>query len=246
MITLIYITGDTHGDLTRIRQFSHRMKLCEDDIIIILGDVGINYNDNIFEKCVGTAGRIEATLFCIHGNHERRPIKALGYRDSTICGGKVMIHERLPRVKFALDGEVYNFDCNGQIKKTLVIGGAFSVDKYIRLANGYPWFEDEQPSEEIKRKVENVVCSNNGDFNIILTHTCPYQFRPTEVFDNRVDESLVDCSTEKWLSMIYSALDMSYFEHWYCGHFHINKTIIMDNLYGKKLTMLFDDFVELK
>lgn len=32
----------------------------------------------------------------------------------------------------------------------LVIGGAYSVDKYYRLENDLLWFADEQPSAEIK------------------------------------------------------------------------------------------------
>jgi histidinol-phosphatase (PHP family) len=46
--------------------------------------------------------------------------------------------------------EIYNLGG----KKTIVIGGAYSVDKYYRLMRGIHWFADEQPSEEIKNKVE--------------------------------------------------------------------------------------------
>ena len=36
---MIYITGDTHRDFTRL----YNLNFTEDDILIILGDVGINY-----------------------------------------------------------------------------------------------------------------------------------------------------------------------------------------------------------
>lgn len=36
---MIYITGDTHGDFHRF----NRLNLNNEDIMIILGDVGINY-----------------------------------------------------------------------------------------------------------------------------------------------------------------------------------------------------------
>ena len=36
---MIYITGDTHGDFRRF----NRLVLNDEDVIIILGDVGINY-----------------------------------------------------------------------------------------------------------------------------------------------------------------------------------------------------------
>lgn len=40
---MIYITGDTHGDMSRIVRFCERMETSKEDIMIILGDVGLNY-----------------------------------------------------------------------------------------------------------------------------------------------------------------------------------------------------------
>ena len=48
------------------------------------------------------------------------------------------------------DGEIYDIDD----KKVMVIGGAYSVDKWYRLKMNYKWFEDEQISEEEKSFVE--------------------------------------------------------------------------------------------
>ena len=55
-------------------------------------------------------------------------------------GGKVWVEEAYPNILFAKDGEIY--DIAGM--KTIVIGGAYSVDKFYRLSKGYNWFEDEQ------------------------------------------------------------------------------------------------------
>ena len=40
---MFYITGDTHGEFSRIEQFCERIKPTRDDTTIILGDAGINY-----------------------------------------------------------------------------------------------------------------------------------------------------------------------------------------------------------
>lgn len=40
---MIYYTGDIHGSKAEITSFCKRMELTEEDIIIILGDVGANY-----------------------------------------------------------------------------------------------------------------------------------------------------------------------------------------------------------
>lgn len=41
---MIYVTGDTHGDFQRIEDFCTRMGTSKDDIMIILGDAGINFS----------------------------------------------------------------------------------------------------------------------------------------------------------------------------------------------------------
>lgn len=40
---MIYITGDTHGKFRNVARFCEKMQTCKDDVLIILGDAGINY-----------------------------------------------------------------------------------------------------------------------------------------------------------------------------------------------------------
>lgn len=40
---MFYLTGDTHGSFERINEFCHRFKTTKEDVMIILGDAGINY-----------------------------------------------------------------------------------------------------------------------------------------------------------------------------------------------------------
>ena len=40
---MIYITGDTHGRFKKIKLFCRENNTTKDDIMIILGDAGINY-----------------------------------------------------------------------------------------------------------------------------------------------------------------------------------------------------------
>lgn len=40
---MIYITGDTHGDFRNVERFCKKMQTSKDDVLIILGDAGINY-----------------------------------------------------------------------------------------------------------------------------------------------------------------------------------------------------------
>ena len=106
--------------------------------------------------------------------------------------------EKYPSILFAKDGEI--FDLNG--KQTVVIGGAYSIDKAIRIAYGWGWWEDEQPSEEIKQYVEQQLTDNNWKVDVVLSHTTPLKYEPVEVFLSGVDQSWVDKSTEEWLDAI--------------------------------------------
>lgn len=115
--------------------------------MIILGDAGINFSgqkhDNLKKRFLES---LPITLFCIHGNHEQRPYTIDSYKEKSWHGGTVYYEEEYPNLLFAKDGEV--FDLDG--KQAIVMGGAYSIDKMFRLIYGYGWWEDEQPSEEIK------------------------------------------------------------------------------------------------
>ena len=57
---------------------------------------------------------------------------------------------------------------------------------------------------------------------IILSHTCPQKYVPTEAFMPGLDQSLIDHSTEEWLDYLEGKLD---YDAWFCGHWHIDKRI---------------------
>lgn len=223
---MIYITGDTHGDFQRIETFCNRMGTTYDDIMIILGDAGINFSGGSYdEKLKSYLLRLPITLFCIHGNHEMRPETLPGYQEVSWHGGKVYREIEYPNILFAKDGEIFDFDG----KKTVVLGGAYSIDKAYRLANGWPWFADEQPSGKIKEYAEKKLAEADWNVDYVLSHTVPYRFEPREVFMKGIDQRKVDKSTEFWLDTIEKRLN---YTHWYAGHFHAN-------LWKNKLTFLF-------
>lgn len=46
---MFYITGDTHGEFDRIEEFCEHNFTTVEDVIIILGDAGINYYLNLYQ-----------------------------------------------------------------------------------------------------------------------------------------------------------------------------------------------------
>ena len=220
---MVYITGDTHRDFGRVVKFCDKMKTTTDDILIILGDAGINYYLNHSDNRIkNLLSRLPITLFCIHGNHEARPETIDTYELVDWHGGKVYMEKKYPNLVFAKDGEIYQFETVNGIKNCVVIGGAYSVDKYYRLRNGWEWFADEQPNVEIKQYVEDQLHKVNWTVDVVLTHTCPIKYEPIEWFLSGLDQSKVDKSTEIWLNKIEEKLN---YKKWYCGHYHGNKVI---------------------
>lgn len=226
---MIFRTGDTHGDFERIVDFCESMNTTKEDILIVLGDAGINYYlSGIDELLKRFLDKLPITIFCIHGNHEQRPYEIGTYEEMEWHGGIVYVEKEHPSILFAKDGEIYDF--NG--KKAIAIGGAYSVDKFYRVARGFAWFKNEQPSDEIKQYVEQQLDTVDWKVDYVLSHTAPLKYEPTEVFLSGINQSRVDKATEEWLDMIENRLD---YKKWYCGHYHTEKKI-------DKIEFMFENY----
>lgn len=234
---MVYITGDTHGDFRRIKKFCEMAKTTKNDTLIILGDSGLNYFTDLRNRRFKyDASKLPIKLFCIHGNHEERAELLPTYHKDKFWGATVLVEDDFPDLKFALDGEIYKIPTYNGIKEAIVIGGAYSVDKYYRLSTGNNWYNSEQPSFTIKNKVEEVLVNRNQKIDIILSHTCPFRYIPYEWFIGGIDQSKVDNSTEIWLDKIF--LRINHFDKWYCGHYHGDKVI-------DKIEFMFENIKEL-
>jgi len=215
---VIYVTGDTHGDFARIEHFCARMKTKPSDIMVILGDAGINFYGgwrDLHKK--EFISKLPITLFCIHGNHEQRPATIRSHTKHEWHGGTVYVEEQFPSILFAKDGEVY--DLNGL--QAIAIGGAYSIDWMLRIP-GRSWWPDEQPSPEIKARVEAKLHQLDWKVDVVLSHTVPLKYEPVEVFLPGIDQRKVDKSTEQWLDRIEERLQ---YGKWYAGHYHTWKMI---------------------
>lgn len=214
MIKKWIITGDCHGQFMRFRH----LEKTPNTAIIVLGDVGLNYNldKNDYAAKKGLCKKYPFTFYCVRGNHDARPGENLGMKlvhDEDV-NGPVWIEEDFPQIKYFCEWGHYNI--NGL--KTLVIGGAYSVDKHYRLTRGWKWFEDEQLKD-----FEMDSCFRNAElkhFDLILSHTCPYSWRPTDLFLTSIDQTTVDNTMEIWLEKIKDRVN---WDIWLYGHYHADR-----------------------
>lgn len=226
----VYLTGDTHANFSRFDSFTAHQKTTLDDLIIVLGDAGLNYfrNDRDFINKVKVS-KYPATFLCIHGNHEERPENIDSYEIVNFAGGKAYCEKEYPTIYFAKDGEVY--DINGS--KCLILGGAYSVDKHYRIASGYNWFESEQIPDAQKAVIEDRIEQAGWSVDYVFSHTCPYYTRPYHLFMSGINQADVDSSMEVWLQKIADKLS---FKRWYFGHYH-------DEWDNGEYTMLYKEII---
>ena len=243
-VTRVFYIGDLHRRFEPVYLFNEKVRKKYPDtdkvILVCLGDFGgnifFNHLDVEFKKKLGT---YNIEYFVIRGNHEERPencaLKApSAWEQEIYFGNLVWVEKEYPYIKYALDHPTAYL-----INKhfTFVVPGAYSVDKYYRLQNGKVWFEDEQltPIERIRGRY---LAENLEKCDIILSHTCPVVYEPTDLFLKQVDQSMVDKTMERYLGEIETRLQ---YRIWLWGHYH--STRVYPSWNNSDRVMLFNDKV---
>lgn len=242
----ILIIGDLHGGWKPVRDLYQNMlnkqPLTENDVLIVLGDFGANFffnnRDVEYKKKLGT---YKITYFIIRGNHEERPSICMqknpqAWHTEEFWGNSVYVENDYSYIKYALDTPAkYEIPTTqGDFIKTLVLPGAYSVDKYMRLANNWSWFPQEQCNE--REIATGTALAQSDVWDLVLSHTCPVIYEPTDLFLSVVDQSTVDKTTERWLGEIEYNLD---YKLWCWGHFHASR--VYPRYENKDKLMLFND-----
>ena len=229
------LVSDTHGGSAAISRVNNIARNYpnykpEETGIIILGDAGLNFwLNNTDKKYKRELNKLGYHIYCVRGNHEERP-ENLGYDldyDPEVKG-LVYLDPNFENIKYLVDGEEYWFGEHS----ALVIGGAYSIDKWYRLARaGYMpeeaetadpkkcgWFKDEQLTAAEIGDIWDKVLGRHYDF--ILTHTCPLSWEPTDLFLGGIDQSRVDKFMETFLDDIKDRCSWSI---WLFGHYHADR-----------------------
>lgn len=248
----VFVLGDVHGDdfevYERVSMLFDESDIRRGDTIIWLGDVGISYGyirKQMLDALEETGCDYDLTHVIIRGNHDTRYIRDIKFGvfsaygdayETTWCDGPATVLESYPHIVFLADeGGLY------RIKglNTLVIPGAYSVDKNYRLTYSWPWEPEEQLTLDELDKIIELSCMS--DIDIVLSHTCPDSWKEYmgEFLMDGLDQSKVDNTMEKALNTVWYNV-MPTCKEWWFGHFHGDKD--MPNGIGHLLYWGYGEF----
>ena len=237
----VFITGDKHGDYREVEEFCLKWNTSKDDLMIILGDNGVNYFGGAKDKrCKERLSCLPMSFFMIRGNHDQRPNK--NYKEvknaHPLVKGPCLVEDEFPSLVFAREYGEYKFFTFDAWKKAFIIAGAYSVDKEYRLYMNevgykqYRWFYDEQLYEREREEAERLIKNFKG---YIMSHTCPMKYVPFDSFSPSGPGDNCDRTMERWMDKLEETVR---YDKWFCGHYHIDKSI-------DKVKFMYHDIVEL-
>ena len=221
MIKHWLVTGDTHShNAERLKTLESKYPdfKPEETALIILGDAGFQFYKNMKSwKIKHETAKLGYTLYCLRGNHEDRIANcpnAIKEYDEDVHGF-IYYEPEFSNIKYFEDIPAA-YQINGH--SVLTIPGAYSVDKWYRLAMSWTWFPQEQLTAEEMEQAEKKFGDYGFDF--VLSHTCPLFWEPTDLFLNGIDQSKVDKSMEIWLDKFK---DKIMWGIWLFGHYHADR-----------------------
>lgn len=221
MIKYCLVTGDTHAETARrLAMFNETVPDYEpsETAIIILGDVGFHWYHNKKDwKLKHQAAEFGYTLYCLRGNHEDRAAntKDIEFVYDDFVHGYVYVEKEFPNIKYFSD-EVAEYEIMG--KSILCIPGAYSIDKWYRLQMGWQWFAQEQLTAEEMARAEKDFCGKHYD--LVLSHTCPIDWEPSDLFLRGIDQSKVDKTMEVWMKKFRNMINWGI---WLFAHYHTDR-----------------------
>ena len=219
---MIYITGDTHGDIDYKKLLILKEKnLSYADYLIICGDAGICWPIETLQYHLYLYRNIGCTIIFIDGNHEN--FEMLNRFPLVEYLGALM-HQIDKHIFHVLRGEIMILDN----KTFLCIGGAISLDKIYRTPHVSWWPEEEITFHDIDNALNNLQATNNK-VDYVVTH-CIDTPTVTKYFNFRRDI----CTDQ--LNFVDRIVE---YKHWYFGHYHFDRKL------NDKKTCLYQSIVEI-
>jgi len=208
---MIKVTGDTHSDPVRfIENNMGDNEWTSDDYLIVCGDFGFIFRNNEAEREFLDYLETKPYTICFcDGNHENFPA-IFSYPKEKWNGGYV--HRIRKNILHLMRGQVFEIDG----RKVFTMGGAYSIDRYVRKLN-FSYWEEEIPNNQEYREATQNLKENNDEVDIIISHTAPREIiRRMGKYPDAHDMELTG-----FLEWIMYQIK---YQHWYFGHWHLDQT----------------------
>lgn len=201
---MVYVTGDTHGEIERFEEKAIK-SLKKKDTLIVLGDFGFLWDGSKQEqKNLKWLTKRRYQLLFVDGCHENfdmlKEYPVVDYQ-----GGKAR----------HLGGNLYYIQRGSILEidglKLLCFGGAESWDKEERT-EGVNWWRSELPTtDELEWCTENLKQAGN-QVDYILTHEGPLQ---------NLEFTQLMQGQPNWLHRFFDQLRQTVqYKKWYFGRYH--------------------------
>ena len=225
---MIYVTGDMHGDESRLYDVQWR-KLKADDILIVCGDFGYLWDGGKREKSVvDYLGSRKFTVCFVDGTHENfRKINSC--RETVWKGGHV--HRISGNLYHLMRGQIFNIDGI----KIFTFGGGESDDRELRNDEEHGiWYRDELPTPQQLETGAKNLDEAGLEVDYIITHEPPLLLKSSMLLRKGQAEKL------NKLNGYFEELAKSVkFKHWYFGSLHEDRLVTAD------YTCLFEKIIPL-
>lgn len=224
---MLYITGDLHGDISRLSQ---TRKLKKGDTLLILGDFGVLwYGDKRDERALKWLKRRKYTVLFLDGVHENYTL--LDRAETAAEFGGAPAGRLADNVFHLRRGEIYEIE-----GKTVFAfgGGDAENEREFRAASDFE-LERQTPSGEEMRHGYDTLAAHGNRVDLVVTHSPSGKangyfaarrgnnprLRGVHVYLNRVEDTVS-------------------FEHWYFGSLHADRPC------GSRHTAVFEALLLVK
>lgn len=225
---MVYITGDTHGDISWFKNPKLK-KLGEKDVLIICGDFGFLWNpkSEAEKKNLEILKSKKYTICFLDGAHENFDMLD-AYTPYRWKGGNA--HKIANNIFHLMRGEIFTLDN----KTFFVMGGGESDDRDMREP-GVSWWEEEMPNAEEIKNAEDNLKDANYNVNYILSYEAPAVAK--DFLKLHLKEAAKISPLNTYLQDLTKNVD---YYHWYFGSLHTDLQI------SKKMTAVFNEIHEIR
>ena len=209
---MVYVTGDTHGDLERFNG-SALKKLKKGDTLLICGDFCFIWDGGKREeKILKKLGRKKYNICFIDGTHENFELLN-EYEVVDYCGGKA--RQISGRLHHLMRGQIYTFEDESYF----TMGGGENPDIDLRLEKKV-WSTLEIPlRQELEFGAENIKKAD-GKVDYIITHEPPQKVKDFLQLKSKEPTRVTGLNT-----YFEELSNFCQFKCWFFGSMHMDKII---------------------